>query len=300
MKQGILVLVVLLGVFAPWARAQQVGINTPTPHPSAVVDVNSSTRGFLPPRMTTAQRNAVAAPAAGLLVFNTDTKCMDFFDGTAWASICACYRSCQEILTANPAAASGVYTLDPDCSGPLPAMQCQCDMTTDGGGWTLVLNYLHQGGTNPATTARTTDLPLLGSTTLGTNESGTAFWGHAAPSLLNTLPFTTVRFYGRTGGHARVLHFKTTHAGTLAYFRSGTGTCNGIQGTFTALAGHTAVLPTGSNGWFTNQGNAAMTEFPYYIAGTNHWGIRGAGTRWEVDDFPNSAANNTHHQIWVR
>jgi hypothetical protein len=302
MKQVLrfLLSVVLAATSLGEAFTQQVGINTPNPHPSAALDVNSNTRGFLPPRMTTAQRNAIPTPAPGLLVFNTDTKCMDFFDGFAWASICACYRSCQEILTANPAAPSGVYTLDPDCNGPLPAMQCQCDMTTDGGGWTLVLNYLHQGGTNPALDPRATSLPLQGSTVLGTNESATVYWGHATPSLLNAIPFTTLRFYGRTSGHARVLHFKTLHAATISYFRTGTGTCNGIQGSFTALAGNTANLPTGSNGWFTNQANAAMTEFPFYVAGTYHWGIRGAGTRWELDDYPNNAANNTHHQIWVR
>jgi hypothetical protein len=37
-----------------------------------------------------------------------------------------------------------------------------------------------------------------------------------------------------------------------------------------------------------------------YLAGTYHWGIRGAGGRWEVDDYPNNATQNTHHQIWVR
>ena len=56
-------------------------------------------------------------------------------------------------------------------------------MTTDGGGWTLVLNYLHLGGTNPVLTEKSIALPLLGSTNLGVDEQGHATnWGHAIPS----------------------------------------------------------------------------------------------------------------------
>lgn len=62
----------------------QLGIGTTSPHASAHVDVASTTRGFLPPRMTTAQRNAIASPAAGLMLFNTDEAALQVHDGSGW------------------------------------------------------------------------------------------------------------------------------------------------------------------------------------------------------------------------
>ncbi|RAK63226.1 tail fiber domain-containing protein [Hymenobacter edaphi] len=61
-----------------------VGIGTSTPAASAQLDVTATTRGFLPPRVTQAQRDAIANPAAGLVVFNTSTNHLSLFDGSYW------------------------------------------------------------------------------------------------------------------------------------------------------------------------------------------------------------------------
>jgi len=64
----------------------QVGISTDgsPPDPSAMFDVKSSDKGFLPPRLSNAQVPTISNPAEGLLVYNTDGKYMIYFDGTNW------------------------------------------------------------------------------------------------------------------------------------------------------------------------------------------------------------------------
>jgi hypothetical protein len=66
----------------------QVGIGTNTPSASAQLDVSSTERGFLPPRMTAAQRDLIATPATGLLIFQTDnTSGYYYYDGSAWVNL---------------------------------------------------------------------------------------------------------------------------------------------------------------------------------------------------------------------
>ena len=65
----------------------QVSINNngDPPNGSAMLDVSSTTKGFLPPRMTQTQRTAISSPSEGLLVFQTDaTSGYYFFTGTGW------------------------------------------------------------------------------------------------------------------------------------------------------------------------------------------------------------------------
>jgi uncharacterized protein (TIGR02145 family) len=66
----------------------QVGIGTTSPEPSAALDLTATDKGFLPPRMDIAARDAIASPAEGLTIYNTDNKCLETWNGTDWISIC--------------------------------------------------------------------------------------------------------------------------------------------------------------------------------------------------------------------
>ncbi len=71
-----------------WGVNAQVGIGTTNPNASAELDVTSTTKGFLPPRLTTTQRNAISSPATGLTIYNTTLNCMEYFNGTGWLNHC--------------------------------------------------------------------------------------------------------------------------------------------------------------------------------------------------------------------
>ena len=68
----------------------RVGINTDAVNASAQFQIDSTSRGFLPPRMTESERNAINAPATGLMIFNTnagDRGLFQFWDGNEWVDI---------------------------------------------------------------------------------------------------------------------------------------------------------------------------------------------------------------------
>ena len=60
----------------------QVGIGTTNPHASTILDIESTDKGILIPRLTTTERNAITTPANGLLIFNTVTNIFEFNSGT--------------------------------------------------------------------------------------------------------------------------------------------------------------------------------------------------------------------------
>ena len=79
----------LAALFARPALAQGVTIGAAgAPDASAALEVRSTAQGLLLPRLTTAQRDAIAGPAAGLLVFQTDgTQGLYYYTGVVWVNM---------------------------------------------------------------------------------------------------------------------------------------------------------------------------------------------------------------------
>jgi uncharacterized protein (TIGR02145 family) len=64
-----------------------LGVGTATPAASAQLDVSSTTKGLLPPRMTTTQRDLIGTPATGLVIFNTTTNSLETKNSSGWVSL---------------------------------------------------------------------------------------------------------------------------------------------------------------------------------------------------------------------
>lgn len=84
---------ILIVLFSSTIVFSQVGIGTSSPNASAMLDVDVSSlpsngkKGFLPPRLTTTQRNAISSPATGLLIYNSTTNNLNYYTGSAWTVI---------------------------------------------------------------------------------------------------------------------------------------------------------------------------------------------------------------------
>jgi hypothetical protein len=87
-----------------------VGIGTSTPNGSALLDLSSTSKGFLPPRMTTTQRNAISGATTGLVIYNTTINQLETYTGNAWSPLYSGYSLNYAQYRAN--AAQGSFTAD--------------------------------------------------------------------------------------------------------------------------------------------------------------------------------------------
>lgn len=80
------------------------------PDASAALDVDSTTKGFLAPRQTTVQRDAISSPATGLQVYNTTTKRLEYYNGTVWMPVMGAIAILWDAKAANTAGGTSSST----------------------------------------------------------------------------------------------------------------------------------------------------------------------------------------------
>ncbi len=94
-------IIVAVAISSIYTANAQVAINIDgtDPNPSAMLDVKNTNKGFLPPRMTTAQMNDITSPPASLMIYNTTINSPAFFNGTEWiAALNRDGKACESIL----------------------------------------------------------------------------------------------------------------------------------------------------------------------------------------------------------
>ena len=100
-------------IAASFTSIAQVGVGTTTPDASAALEIESTTKGLLPPRLSFDQRNLITTPAAGLLIWCTtcgEVGEMQVFNGTAWRNISGAPQAGTATLTTTAASDINPFT----------------------------------------------------------------------------------------------------------------------------------------------------------------------------------------------
>lgn len=84
MKKKITPLIILIPLFS----YGQIGVGTTAPHASSILEISSTEKGFLPPRLTTSERDAILDPSEGLMIYNKTVECIEFYNAIEWKNIC--------------------------------------------------------------------------------------------------------------------------------------------------------------------------------------------------------------------
>lgn len=253
-----------------------MGIGTESPNNNAILELSATNKGFLPPRLTTAQRDAIPAASrpAGLMVYNTNTNCMDFWNSSTWVSTCAVTAPPAGIITAiTCASATNNGTI---VTGSNNSVSSSIPYTGGNGG--------SHGGQTVASTGVTGLTAILAAGSFANGAGSLNYIITGTPSSIGTANFAII-IGGQTCTLSRTVTFPvgtvsslncaaainngTLTGGTAAsgvssvisYTGGNTGTYGGQVITSTGVTGLTATLTAGA---FAN-GNGNLT---YNITGT--------------------------------
>ncbi len=269
MKKVITILI--LSLLTTSVGLAQVGVGTTNPDDSAALDVTATDKGFLPPRLTTAQRDAIASPAVGLVVFNTDADCLQWLTTNGWFDGCTGLEG--QVATIDCAGATNNGTL----AAGEPATGVNSVIAYTGG----------NGGTYSSQTVTSTGVTGLTATlvagTFANGAGSVTYTITGTPSGIGTASFaltiggqdctlerpvlligaiSSIDCAGATNNGT--LFFDITASGVtsvISYSGGNGGTHNGQVVTSTGVTGLTATLAAGT----LATGNGNLT---YTITGT--------------------------------
>ncbi|MBS1607429.1 MAG: tail fiber domain-containing protein [Bacteroidetes bacterium] len=225
-----MLLAALASLFSFVLYAQNVGINADgsSPDESAMLDVKSTSKGLLIPRMTQSQRDLISSPSTGLMIYQTDgTAGFYFFNGTAWTIV----GGSNNVWKVN-----GNAGTDPNINFV---------GTTDNQPLTFKVNNLHAGTISPTYNAFLGLQSGLNNTT-GVNNTGIG--GNAM--LSNT-----------TGGYNVGVGVNALSSNTIGYNNTAIGPnalSGNIAGTFNTAIGDASMLHNDNGFGNTAVGNSSL------------------------------------------
>jgi hypothetical protein len=189
--------IIILLLFFSKNLVAQVGIGTTTPHKSAILDVTSNNKGFLPPRLSTIERNSIANPTNGLMIFNTNYKCLQYYNGNNWIDLC-----CAKKVQKNLVDLSYLYRLDPTDLSTFRSMSLDVNNNgTNTGLQPSIGDYLFEVDLkNSNNTVTTTASYVVGSIEPTLNSTGDGIF--TLDEKLSDIPYKNQKFMTRNNTYS--------------------------------------------------------------------------------------------------
>jgi hypothetical protein len=213
-----LIFAVLAALATSLFAQQNVGIGTTTPDASSILDLTSTTKGFLVPRMSTTLRNGIPSPARSLLIYDLSYNAFWYFDGTNWVPFSNGWG-----LTGNAGTVDGVNFLG----------------TTDNVPFTIRVNNLQAVRIEPKTNSPNIIMGYQGNSATsgiyGSNIAGGGVLG-SANQITNNYDFVgggVANVAGDGGGSSGSANFASVVGGSG---NSATGLASSVLGGETHIA----------------------------------------------------------------
>ena len=169
-----------------------VGIGTTSPSASAALEISSTSKGLLLPRMTTTQRNSIAQPPAGLVIYNTTTNTVQGYGGSSaeWLNTNATYAGSVAIWNNSPT----WQTFTATSSENISSVEAYVQMTFAGQS-TSVIAKIYSGNYNPNASPAQTPIATSSSTSVTANSYSWKSFSFSTPaSLTNGSVYSVVLF----------------------------------------------------------------------------------------------------------
>jgi trimeric autotransporter adhesin len=231
-----------------------VGIGTSAPNSSSLLDLTSNSKGLLIPRMTTDERNGIASPATGLLVYDNLLNSFYYHNGTAWAPLGGGVSSSGWLLNGN--------------SGTDPATQFIG--TTDTQPLLFKVNNVPAGQIQVSNANTAFGVGTLANST---GDQNTAVGYHALYSnttgQLNTAHGSTALFSNTTGSYNTAIGLEALHENTTGNANSAFG--EGALYLNSTGGGNTAVGESTLNYNTTGNYNTAVGSTAMYQSSTGSY-----------------------------
>ncbi len=264
------------------------GIGTNAPNVSSLLDMTSTTKGFLAPRMTKAQRDAIATPAAGLLIYQTNqTPGFYFYTGGTWAPV------------SSPGANTALSNLSSTTKINASLIPDSNKVRNLGSNMLAWKNIYYTGG-----------LYVGNNRTLSTDINSNTFLGLYSGASNTTGGFNTANGYSAlyanttgssntaTGNYAlnsNSYGSSNTSTGTFSLYQNTTGSNNAAYG-LNALYSNTTSGYNAAFGTYalTNTISGFNTAVGTYALGQNSTGTQNTGVGYEAGQLNVTGSNNTN------